>query len=139
MTDVMTDVLGDLAYARAIFFRQNPSPDNARLFLANESLMLRILATAPLTITIPAPVSDFWSAITVSLTPEQINNALVDITVEDEDNCCICQESLRTMPASAIRNCNHRLHRNCATSWFTLSTRCPVCRGDCRLQNTPQT
>lgn len=96
----------------------------------------------------------FWESVTVGLTPEQFAAATRDYQNTDlaeEDQCCICQESIST-EASVDTLCpgpglgdgvtvtnHHSLHRRCATAWFAISTRCPVCRADLRTLNPTTT
>ena len=100
----------------------------------------------------------FWESVTVGLTPEQFAAATRDYQNTDlaeEDQCCICQESIST-EASVDTLCpspglgdglgdgvtvtnHHSLHRRCATAWFAISTRCPVCRADLRALNPTTT
>jgi hypothetical protein len=96
----------------------------------------------------------FWESVTVGLTPEQFAAATREYQNTDlaeEDQCCICQESIST-EASVDTLCpgpglgdgvtvtnHHSLHRRCATAWFAISTRCPVCRADLRTLNPTTT
>ena len=53
-----------------------------------------------------------------------------------DTTCAICQESVEC--ATRIRYCGHCFHGQCISEWFTMNTRCPVCRHDIRdLQPTP--
>ena len=187
MSQQMIELLGDIAYARAGFYRRHSViPYNLmRTFLANEERMLALLtqfstpaplpaprARAPLTslgqgFDIPlnlaelifgrgafvglgqgAAQNQFWDAVTVGLTPEQFTAATQvyhnPADVADQDQCCICQEGITTEAAihtlcpgpplgdGATSTNHHALHRRCATTWFAISTRCPVCRADLR-------
>ena len=96
----------------------------------------------------------FWESVTVGLTPEQFAAATREYQNTDlaeEDQCCICQESISTEPSVdtlcpgpglgdgvTVTN-HHSLHRRCATAWFAISTRCPVCRADLRTLNPTTT
>ena len=52
-----------------------------------------------------------------------------------DTTCAICQESVEC--ATRIRHCGHCFHGQCINEWFTMNTRCPVCRHDIRdLQPT---
>jgi hypothetical protein len=44
--------------------------------------------------------------------------------------CAICQENVEC--ATRIRHCGHCFHGDCISEWFTMNTRCPVCRWDIR-------
>ena len=102
--------------------------------------------------------NQFWESVTVGLTPEQFAAATREYQNTDlaeEDQCCICQESIST-EASVDTLCpspglggglgdgvtvtnHHSLHRRCASAWFAISTRCPVCRADLRTLNPTTT
>ena len=99
--------------------------------------------------------NSFWNAVTVSLTAEQLAAATRDYTPDPElaahELCCICQEGISTEPAvetncpgqtlpdgSIVTN-HHSLHRRCANTWFSLSTKCPVCRADLRTLTSTTT
>jgi hypothetical protein len=97
---------------------------------------------------------DFWDPVQVGLTPQQFVAATREYQNTDlaeEDQCCICQEniaseaSIDTMCPGAplgdgvtVTN-HHSLHRRCAQAWFSMSTRCPVCRADLRTLNPTTT
>jgi hypothetical protein len=82
-------------------------------------------------------VPSFFDPVIIGLSSQQIEHATcpVEIAETSQDICCICQESLHSSPSCQIRQCNHKLHRACATQWFTMSVRCPVCRADLREHN----
>lgn len=98
--------------------------------------------------------NQFWDAVTVGLTPNQFAAATREYQNTDlaeQDQCCICQESIST-EASVDTLCpgpglgdgvtvtnHHSLHRRCASAWFAISTRCPVCRADLRTLNPTTT
>ena len=98
--------------------------------------------------------TQFWEAVTVGLTPEQFAAATREYQNTDlaeQDQCCICQESIAT-EASIDTLCpgdplgdgvtvtnHHSFHRRCATAWFAISTKCPVCRADLRTLNPTTT
>jgi hypothetical protein len=98
--------------------------------------------------------NQFWDAVTIGLTPEQFAAATRDYLNTDlaeQDQCCICQESISTEPSidtmcpgpvlgDGVTSINHHaLHRRCAQSWFAISTKCPVCRADLRTLNPTNT
>jgi hypothetical protein len=144
-TNPIVQVVSDIAYGRAVFFRHYRTTDQAHVALRNEGRMLALIeratessnilsaaaillsATNPTTGVIPP---SFWDNVPVSLTPEQLNTALQPFTpaADNADNCCICQEQLNVRAACELSTCHHRLHMTCATQWFAMSTRCPMCR-----------
>jgi len=99
--------------------------------------------------------NQFWDAVTVGLTPNQFaagtRNYENPADVAEQDQCCICQEGITTEAAvhtlcpgpalgDGVTSTNHHaLHRRCATAWFAISTRCPVCRADLRTLNPTTT
>ena len=54
-----------------------------------------------------------------------------------ETTCTICQEPVEC--ATRIRACGHCFHGACINEWFTMNTRCPVCRHDIRDLRQPNT
>ena len=96
----------------------------------------------------------FWEAVVVGLTPEQFAAGTRVYEnppdVAEQDQCCICQEGITTEAAihtlcpgpalgDGVTSTNHHaLHRRCASAWFAISTKCPVCRADLRTL-TPTT
>lgn len=96
----------------------------------------------------------FWEAVVVGLTPEQFAAGTRVYEnppdVAEQDQCCICQEGISTEAAihtlcpgpalgDGVTSTNHHaLHRRCASAWFAISTKCPVCRADLRTL-TPTT
>ena len=99
--------------------------------------------------------NQFWDAVTVGLTPNQFAAATRNYEnptdVAEQDQCCICQEGITTEAAihtlcpspalgDGVTSTNHHaLHRRCASAWFAISTRCPVCRADLRTLNPTTT
>jgi len=97
---------------------------------------------------------NFWDPVQVGLTAEQFAAATREYQHTDlaeQDQCCICQESIAS-EASIDTMCpgaplgdgvvvtnHHSLHRRCAQAWFSMSTRCPLCRADLRTLNTTTT
>jgi len=191
----MIEILGDITYARAAFYRRHSViPYHLmRMFLTNEERMLALLTqlstpapppTAPRArvplqplaqgFDIPLNLAElifgrgafvglgegqgqnqFWDAVTVGLTSQQFTAAtrVYDNPpdVAEQDQCCICQEGITAEAAihtlcpgpalgDGVTSTNHHaLHRRCATSWFAISTRCPVCRADLRTLTAPTT
>uniref|UniRef100_A0A6C0AK02 RING-type domain-containing protein n=1 Tax=viral metagenome TaxID=1070528 RepID=A0A6C0AK02_9ZZZZ len=98
--------------------------------------------------------NQFWDAVTVGLTPEQFAAGTREYQTTDlaeQDQCCICQESISAEPSVdtlcpgdplgdgvTVTN-HHSFHRRCATAWFAISTKCPVCRADLRTLNPTNT
>lgn len=161
MNTELLNALADIAYARQAFFRRHSVIPFSlmRQFLANEASLLSVLGrfpvqlaaipqtTRPTQIDIPINLLDalfpnmaggtngtFWDAVTVHLTPAQLAASLLDYTPEanSQELCCICQEGIATQPCVSLATCGHHMHRGCGTTWFSISTRCPVCRGDLR-------
>jgi len=98
--------------------------------------------------------NQFWDNVVVGLTPEQFaagTRDYLNTDVAEQDQCCICQESISAEPSvdtlcpgpplgDGVTSTNHHaLHRRCAQSWFAISTRCPVCRADLRTLNQTTT
>ena len=97
----------------------------------------------------------FWEAVSIGLTPEQFTAATRDYEnppdVAEQDQCSICQEGITTEAAihtlcpgpplgDGVTVTNHNaFHHRCAQTWFSLSTRCPVCRADLRTLNPTTT
>lgn len=161
MNTELLNALADIAYARQAFFRRHSVIPYSlmRQFLTNEANMLSILNRFPAQLPPPTraaqidipvnlldalfpnltaaggiPRTAFWDAVTIALTSDQISTSLLDYTppADNAELCPICQEGIPTLPAVELATCHHHMHRACATTWFSLSTRCPVCRGDLR-------
>lgn len=96
----------------------------------------------------------FWDPVQIGLTAEQFAAATREYQNTDlaeQDQCCICQESIASEPSidtmcpgapladGVVVTNHHSLHRRCATTWFSMSTRCPLCRADLRTLNTTTT
>jgi hypothetical protein len=183
LREYQLDVLSDLTYSRAAFFRRHSGiPLHLiRMYLNNETQMMNLLDRLSRPV-VPAPQPQvqprtqatsfdiplstflaglfpnaagpqFWESVTVGLTPEQFAAATREYQntdLADQDQCCICQESIAA-EASVDTMCPgpalgdgvtvtnyHSLHRRCATAWFAISTKCPLCRADLRTL-TPTT
>lgn len=100
------------------------------------SLLRQYMTTTPnVTINIPLQGVDasgnFFDPVPVVPTPLQIQAAVErHVGVPADTTCAICQE---TVPcATRIRACGHVFHDQCISQWFTMNTRCPVCRHDIR-------
>ena len=62
---------------------------------------------------------------------QRIGEILVDVDVDVESTCVICNESGGAY--ARINTCGHSFHRECISDWLTtFSTRCPVCDSDVR-------
>jgi hypothetical protein len=73
---------------------------------------------------------NFLDPVPVLPTRQQIH-AATDMGIATTDTTCvICQETVSS--ATRIRGCGHCFHAACIDEWFTLNTRCPVCRHDIR-------
>lgn len=103
---------------------------------SGELALLRQFMTAPATVTLNIPIGgmdtsgNFFDPVPVVPTPAQIV-AAVDRHVNIPDtNCAICQEAVTC--ATRIRACGHCFHHHCISQWFSMNTRCPVCRHDVR-------
>lgn len=74
----------------------------------------------------------FMDPVPVVPTPAQIRAGTHILTGGPPDTTCsICQEEI-TGVHTRIRHCNHAFHSQCIREWFTMNTRCPVCRHDIR-------
>lgn len=50
-----------------------------------------------------------------------------------EDNCAICQDSMREgEQIRRLNHCRHVFHKLCVDSWFRTNVHCPTCRHDIR-------
>lgn len=73
----------------------------------------------------------FFDPIPVVPTEQHINAALETSANIPETTCSICQEQI-TQSGCRIRHCGHCFHSECIRQWFTMNTRCPMCRVDIR-------
>ena len=74
----------------------------------------------------------FMEPVPVIATPAQIRLGTQTITTAPPDTTCsICQEDI-TGVHTRIQSCRHTFHSQCIREWFTMNTRCPVCRHDVR-------
>jgi hypothetical protein len=142
------DIIEDLLESRNHFFTRSSVLNGNRDLLAsqvinNESIVLSLLSNLlltrrPLTITFPLNLDSFNEPVLITPTQQQINNELVPITTNSQQSCSICQEQI-TGDGCELRGCNHAYHRNCITTWFSASVRCPICRRDIREDPQSQT
>ena len=77
---------------------------------------------------------NFLDPIPIVPSREQISEATDTLVQTVDTACAICQESVTT--ATRIRACGHVFHSNCINEWFTMNTRCPICRHDIRSLRT---
>jgi hypothetical protein len=73
---------------------------------------------------------NFFDPVTVAPTDAQIQSAVERHVPVEDTNCAICQDVVPS--ATRIRACGHSFHHQCIMQWFTMNTRCPVCRHDIR-------
>jgi len=72
----------------------------------------------------------FMDPVTVVPTAEHIRRGTETHIGVTNTVCAICQENVEC--ATRIRQCGHCFHGECIAEWFTMNTRCPVCRWDIR-------
>ena len=137
-------VVRDLLEADTAFFRMAiglTEPQRSRVITNRVRMtdnilsIMRILVAPPqqprFVVNIPLRQENFEDVL-VTPSSAQLEAACEhDIHIED-GNCAICQESVTV--ATRLRNCSHTFHRGCITNWFGMSSRCPVCRDDVRVQ-----
>jgi hypothetical protein len=71
----------------------------------------------------------FMDPVPIIATPAQIRAGTQIFTAAPHDTTCsICQEDI----GGRVRSCGHAFHSLCIREWFTMNTRCPVCRHDIR-------
>jgi hypothetical protein len=101
-----------------------------------ELALLRQFMASPATLTLNIPLGgmdasgNFFDPVPVVPTPAQIDAAVDRHVSVPDTNCAICQEAVPC--ATRIRACGHCFHHQCIAQWFTMNTRCPVCRHDIR-------
>jgi hypothetical protein len=91
-----------------------------------ESIVVSMLSL-PVTID---PSGNFMDPVYVQPTHDQLARGTEENVSVLNETCAICQESLTL--ATRIRGCGHCFHANCITNWFSINTRCPICRHDIR-------
>lgn len=72
----------------------------------------------------------FLDPVPVVPTREQIQSATDNHVQVTDTTCAICQEAVSC--ATRIRACGHCFHSQCIYEWFSMNTRCPICRHDVR-------
>lgn len=104
--------------------------------------LLRTYAATPpvanMVFNIPVGQADasgnFFDPVPVVPTAQQVASATESNVEVGDTTCAICQENVTR--ATRIRACGHSFHDTCILQWFSVNTRCPVCRHDVRdLQN----
>lgn len=109
--------------------------------MRNHNQMLAIIRgymlTPPLTnmvLNIPLGNIDasgnFFDPVPVVPSAQQIQAATESNVPVSNETCAICQDTI--VNATRIRQCGHVFHENCISQWFSMNTRCPVCRHDIR-------
>lgn len=73
---------------------------------------------------------NFFDPVTVAPTNQQIDAGTERHINGGDTICAICQEAVPC--ATRLRACGHLFHHSCIMQWFTMNTRCPVCRHDIR-------
>ena len=73
---------------------------------------------------------NFLDPVAVVPTHEQITAATENHIGVTDQTCAICQENVTC--ATRIRACGHCFHSQCIHEWFSMNTRCPICRHDIR-------
>lgn len=75
-------------------------------------------------------MQSFMDPVPVIPSAQQIAAATETHVGVTETTCTICQEPVEC--ATRIRRCGHCFHGQCIAEWFTMNTRCPMCRHDIR-------
>ena len=123
--------------SRNIFFTHRHSERIQNKFLTNESRLLDLLGQLNVEQTLRNLLSNATIVVSESdisptiPTAEQLNTAFIPV-LNPDGACSICQESLNIREAVRLRNCGHVYHRSCATTWYSRSVVCPLCRNDIR-------
>lgn len=73
---------------------------------------------------------NFMEPVPVVPTREQIVAATENHIQVTDVTCAICQEAVSC--ATRLRACGHSFHSQCIHEWFSVNTRCPICRHDIR-------
>jgi hypothetical protein len=104
-----------------------------RLYLSQSTQTESIVMNIPLnSILDPSGnfVRNFLDPVPVVPTRDQIVAATENHVGVTEQTCAICQEGVTC--ATRIRACGHCFHSQCIHEWFSMNTRCPICRHDIR-------
>ena len=104
-----------------------------RLYLSQSTQTESIVMNIPLnSILDPSGnfIRNFLDPVPVVPTRDQIVAATENHVGVTEQTCAICQEGVTC--ATRIRACGHCFHSQCIHEWFSMNTRCPICRHDIR-------
>lgn len=138
----MEGLLDNLLASRVQFFRRWRSENAQRYFLSNETRILTLLEALP----IYRLLSLGNATMTLTQLPTQTTTTVptaAEITAGTETPetlpegvCPICHDPFQTLADTVrLRACRHCFHTDCATDWYAVSTRCPICRHDIRQQS----
>lgn len=56
-------------------------------------------------------------------------------SIEEEKECCICQEIFKNKDLVSVLECKHIYHEDCIRQWGKRKNNCPVCRLEISLKN----
>ena len=104
-----------------------------RLYLSQSTRTESIVMNIPLnSILDPSGnfMRNFLDPVPVVPTRDQITAATENHIGVTDQTCAICQEAVTC--ATRIRACGHCFHSQCIHEWFSMNTRCPICRHDIR-------
>ena len=104
-----------------------------RLYLSQSNRTESIVMNIPLnSILDPSGnfMRNFLDPVPVVPTRDQITAATENHVGVTDQTCAICQEGVTC--ATRIRACGHCFHSQCIHEWFSMNTRCPICRHDIR-------
>jgi hypothetical protein len=104
-----------------------------RLYLSQSNRTESIVMNIPLnSILDPSGnfMRNFLDPVPVLPTRDQITAATENHVGVTDQTCAICQEAVTC--ATRIRACGHCFHSQCIHEWFSMNTRCPICRHDIR-------
>ncbi len=104
-----------------------------RLYLSQSTRTESIVMNIPLnSILDPSGnfMRNFLDPVPVVPTRDQIQAATENHVGVTDQTCAICQEGVTC--ATRIRACGHCFHSQCIHEWFSMNTRCPICRHDIR-------
>lgn len=104
-----------------------------RLYLSQSTRTESIVMNIPLnSILDPSGnfMRNFLDPVAVVPTRDQITAATENHVGVTDQTCAICQDAVTC--ATRIRACGHCFHSQCIQEWFSMNTRCPICRHDIR-------
>jgi hypothetical protein len=140
--DVLRDVtVSDRAFFNIVRYLDNGTRNQLiAAYLRNTHTMVNLLrfiqqqeGNPRMIVTIPMsdPSGNFLDPVPVVATPEQIQAGTENhVNLGPDVVCSICQDPVAC--ATRIRACGHCFHPQCIAQWFTMNTRCPMCRHDVR-------